>query len=150
MSPSTIVSLCLSKVEKQPAVLDTSLVFSFYWRAQAATWKCTPKHMKVAWLSQKKRCVGSRRARGALHSVSPTFRWKYSHHFIALPSQGWQKQGWVGRCADFRVAACSCLPCFPLQEGDTEPRAGTTSCPSALSSEFMHEVWVAAYTMALS
>lgn len=138
MSPSTVVSLFLSKTEKQPAVLNASLVFLL---------KSTSSHLEVHTKTREASVTEEKMCGEALHSVSPTLRWKSSHCFIALPCRGWQRQGWVGSCTDFRVTACSCLPCFHLHQGDTEPRAGTTSCPSPPSSKLMREAWVPAYAL---
>lgn len=64
---------------------------------------------------QRKNCrVPAPRSRGNAASVL----------MLCLPKHDRSKAG--GEAALF---SCCCLPCFHLQDGYTEPRAGTMSCP---------------------
>lgn len=72
MSPSTIVSLCLSKAEKQPAVLNTSLVLPFF------LLKSTSSHLEVhaktregcLTVTEEKVC-GEQEGRGSITQCQP-------------------------------------------------------------------------------
>lgn len=118
MSTSTTVSPCLSKAEKQLAVLDTSSTFSFYRRA---LWSA----------HQSTRRLPDRRGRGGVWGAG----WQGRHCTAPGPHSGGNTTTCLLLClpkgegrSGFGVAACSCLPCFHLRDGDTETSAGAPSC----------------------